>query len=108
MNDTTKALLLYLNGNNWTYEGFWLQGVIQRECIDLYKGKKKPNQTKIKTPTNQKRVFIIQSEELRLLPSWADHVEKCPQISFRKMITEQITKSKSLEQTSTLRPVKTD
>lgn len=68
MNYTSKPLLLYFNGNDWTYEGFWLQGITQRQYIDhLFLKKKK--QTK-------KEVFIIQSEEQTLFSIWTDHVEK--------------------------------
>lgn len=55
----------------------------------------------------KKKVFIIQFEVSRLFSSWTYHVDKCPQISFRKMITEQLTMSRSLEWTITLFQVKT-
>lgn len=45
----------------------------------------------------KKKVFIIQFEVSRLFSRWTYHVDKCPQISFRKMITEQLTMSRSLE-----------
>lgn len=95
MNDTSKALLLYLNEKNWAYESFWWQGVIQRQCTGHLFLKKK------------KKVLIIQSEVSRLFSSWTYHVDKCPQVYFRKMITEQLMMSRSLERTITLSQVKT-
>lgn len=53
MNDTSKALLLYLNGSKWIYEAFWLQGIIQRECIDHLSLKKKKQQKTTNKPKNK-------------------------------------------------------